>query len=435
MRVLVVSHNVFCETGSMGKTLTGYFNGWDKNQIAQFYIHSEVPTSDKVCQNYFRITDMEAVKSVFSRKCGRTFSETDIEQGRTSSRTDSGKIAEAYQKGRQRTPLIYLARNLIWRFSAWNNKKLNNWIDDFAPEVVFFASGDYAFTYRIALKIAKKRNIPLIISCMDDYYLYNNNENKLLGRFAHKLFMKQVRKTIAYADALVCICDKMSQDYKRKFNVDCYTMHTPTSFKIKKEAGKSYKLSYIGNMGYSRHLQLVQVGRALKSLDSANAPKHIDVYSAEAREEILMQLTEENGIVFHGLIDSEKVRQIIAESTAVIHTESFDEDIINRVKYSVSTKIADSLASGTCILAYGPSQVASIEYLQKNNAAYCITNSNNLADGLTELFENENLRQKIIDNALALAEKNHMGQSCEILADVFRQAKIKAAGKNENSAG
>ena len=73
MRILVISHNIFSDTESMGKTLSGYFNGWDKDEIAQFYIHSEIPTSNKVCKNYFRITDIDALKSIFTRKCGKAF--------------------------------------------------------------------------------------------------------------------------------------------------------------------------------------------------------------------------------------------------------------------------------------------------------------------------------------------------------------------------
>ena len=67
MRVLVVSHNVFSKTSNMGKTLSSYFNAIDSEDLAQFYIHSEVPTSD-ICKNYYRVTDKEAIKSIFTRK-------------------------------------------------------------------------------------------------------------------------------------------------------------------------------------------------------------------------------------------------------------------------------------------------------------------------------------------------------------------------------
>ena len=57
-RILVISHNVFCETSNMGKTLLSYFQKWDREALAQFYIHSEVPTNG-VCTNYYQVTDRE----------------------------------------------------------------------------------------------------------------------------------------------------------------------------------------------------------------------------------------------------------------------------------------------------------------------------------------------------------------------------------------
>lgn len=291
--------------------------------------------------------------------------------------------------------------------SAWNNKLFKKWLDDFHPDLVFFASGDYSFIYRIAYKIAKKRNIPLVVSCMDDYYFNNHNRNKLFGGFTHNLFMKQVKKTMSYAQTVFCICEKMSRDYSKLFHIDCYTLHTPSTIKGPLAGETKNKISYIGNLGYQRYFQLVQIGKALKELNLPEGPSVIDVYSSESSEEILKYLAEENGIKFHGQIPFDEVKGVIAESLAVIHTESFDEDIANSVRYSVSTKIADSLASGTCILAYGPKDIASIEYLAENNAAFVIDNPESLKSKLYEFIFDQEQRHRIQDNALKLAKENH----------------------------
>lgn len=408
MKILIVSHNVFSATENMGKTLVSYFKDFGKENLAQFYIHSEVPTSD-ICVNYYRVTDKEMIKSVFGFKAGKALNESDIDKNRKTSRTDSGVEARIYQKGRKRTPLIYIMRNLWWRLGHWNNKSFKKWVDDFNPDCVFFASGDYAFMYDIALKTAESRNIPLYISCMDDYYLNNKNSGRLLGDFQHGRFMKSVNRAMRYSSAIFCICDGMSRDYEKLFNKKCVTLHTAASFDGRLEGEKKRKISYIGNLGYNRHLQLVSIGRALKK--SVTDIEHIDVYSSEKRDEILKFMTPENGIVFHGSISADEVKHVMAESLAVIHTESFDEDIKNTVRYSVSTKIADSLMSGTCILAYGPADVSSIKYLSDNNAAYCITESDELANGIKDLLNNEETRNYILKNALILANKNHRPNS------------------------
>ena len=144
-KVLIISHNVFSASGNMGKTMADLFSGIPAENLAQLYFHSEVPTL-KMCKNYFRITDRNILKSVISRKPGyRIYREDDICETRETSRTDSGMTAKVYQYSRKRTPLIYFARNMMWKLGVWNSVALHKWIEEFSPDVIFFASGDYSF--------------------------------------------------------------------------------------------------------------------------------------------------------------------------------------------------------------------------------------------------------------------------------------------------
>lgn len=404
MKVLVISHNVFSKTDGMGKTLSSYFAGFSSDELAQFYIHSQVPTTD-VCLNYYRITDKEAIKSIFGSRVGRSFGKKDIDYNRVDSRTDNGFTGTIYQKARKRTPIIYFVRNIWWKLARWNTKKFKLWIDSFQPECVFLASGDYAFIYDIALQIAKSRNIPLYVSCMDDYYLYNKNAKSCLGRLQHHLFMKSVNRTMKYATKLFCICEKMSEDYSELFQKTCITIHTPAVFSEQLSVKKKCQISYLGNLGYNRDKQLIDIGKALKTLGLKI--NHIDVYSSESRPEILSGLTEENGLVFHGAIGADEVLRVMGESLAVIHTESFEKRIRCSVRYSVSTKIADSLMSGTCIFAYGPEEIASIDYLKKNEAAVCCSDKEKLKEELIKLIEDSTYRSIVERNAVHLAHANH----------------------------
>lgn len=395
MRLLVISHNVFSETDNMGKTLSGYFKCWNKEELAQLYVCSEEPASS-ICDHYFRITDREALRSLVTRKCGQVIRVRKKNENQSEEVTSSGHRPS-------RSPLTYLARNLVWRLSAWRSKELLAWIDSFDPQAIFFASGDYSFTYRMALDIAKYKNIPLFLNCVDDYYFYPGN----MGKIVHRSFMRQVKRVMEYSAAVFPICDKMARDYEKAFGKKCYTLFTPASFLKPMQSKKNNRISYIGNLGYGRDAMLAELGRTLRRLDIENKPQYIDVYSAETDPAILSELTHENGIEFHGRISADEVKRVMAQSLAVIHTESFEAHYRKRVRYSVSTKIADSLMSGTCILAYGPTDVASMEYLIQNQAAIIVTNREDLRFGLTELLQNYVKREAVIANAVALAEKNH----------------------------
>ena len=152
---------------------------------------------------------------------------------------------------------------------------------------------------------------------------------------------------------------------------------------------------------------MLDLGKAISRISCDNAPHHIDVYSGSINEEYITPLKSAAGIVFHGSVPASNVPKIMESSVAVIHTEAFDNETQNLVRFSVSTKIAESLLYGPCLIAYGPEGIASIDYLKENNAAYVITRPEDLESGLTEILTNAALREQIIKNARALAERNH----------------------------
>ena len=404
MRVLIVSHNVFSRTNNMGKTLLSYFRGFSPEETAQFYIHSEVPTDDTVCRNYFRFTDKDAIRALNPfRRQGRSFGPDEIDTQRTTPRTDSGLVSDAYRVGQKRTPLIYLLRNLLWRLGRWDTPELRQWVRRFDPDVIFFASGDYSFMYRVACRIADIAGKPLVTVCMDDYYLNNRNHTSLLGRIQHRRFMKTVRATVARSSLILTICDSMARAYETLLGKPCRVLHTPAPVMEVSPDANPETISYIGNLINGRNQSLVTLGRAWKRLSHCC----IDVFSTEKDPRILAPLTEENGIRFHGAATADQIPEIMARSAAVIHTESFEPEVQDLVRFSVSTKIAESLMYGPPLIAYGPLGIASMDYLKEHDAAFVITDQDDPRQRLKAFREDAALRQRILNNARALAKRNH----------------------------
>ena len=418
-RVLIISHNVMAKNTSMGKTISSYFQSWNKNNIAQLFFHSEIPTS-RCCEKYYRFTDIDALKSVLKR-ChhGQVFGQDDIQDLRDDA-VEMGKYSNVYNFGRKRSPLIYLLRDTMWRISSWKSRNLFLWIESFSPNVIFFASGDYSFSYRITEYISKKYNIPVIACCVDDYYLYNENQKSLLGKIRYKLFMENVKRCFERAKYIFTISEEMSCEYSKLFGKICPILYTGARdlSNIEKQKYIHPSISYLGGLSLGRYKQLIDIGKSLKSINNPLVPKYLDVYSAETNPEIIKKMNADNGINFHGKVSGDEVLEIIVRSTAIVHTESFDTEIMQRVKYSISTKIPDSLASGTCILAYGPRGIASIDYLYRNNAAMVVENEKDLVVSIKNIFENIELREQIEKNAIELSKKNH---SAEKVNDVVKK--------------
>ena len=408
MKVLLISHTVLSQTNNMGKTLMSYFNNWDSKDIAQFYIHSEVPTNDLICQNYYRFTDMDAMKSIFIPSIvGEKYDTSKIKSNPITTRTDNGIVRKVYIAGSKRKSWSMALRETIWCLSHWETKELRKWIKNFNPDIIFLASGDYAFIYNIAYKISNYLNKPLVVSCVDDFYFYNRNENSLLGRWIYKYYMKVVYKTMKKTTNIFTICDSMNKEYTKLFGKTCQVLHTASEERNLTFYKDSEQISYIGNLGFNRYKQLIDIGRKLKNIKVNDKSLVLDVYSGVLDEKIIKELTIENGIRFHGQISSEEVLEVMKKSMLIIHTESFDEEMKKLVKFSVSTKIASSLMYGPCLIAYGPQGIASIDYLKENEVAYVITSPDELESGLIEVISDSALRDQIIENARKLAYKNH----------------------------
>lgn len=407
MNVLIISQPVLSYSNNMGKTLMAYFSAFPANNVSQFFLRQGEPTNTDVCENYYRFSDLDAVKSILNHKIrGTVFDKTQIVPP-VVDEPENIKLDDAYKLGAAHKAWMLLARDTIWKLSNWKNKKLLAWLDSMNPDIIFLAPGDGAFSYRLADEIARYLSKPLAVVCMDDYFINNRNKGELLGGIRQKLFMNVVNKTIQNAAAIFTICDEMNKAYTNLFHKQCVTLHTSADNKSMVLKSDASRVSYIGNLSCGRYMTLLELGRAIFEINDDTLTKVIDVYSGSKEAEYISPLKNAPGINFRGAIPAEQVPEVMSESVMVIHTESFDPAMKELVRFSVSTKIAESLMYGPCLLAYGPEGIASIDYLKENNAAYVISRPEDLEKGLEEILTNKELREQIVRNARALALKNH----------------------------
>lgn len=451
MNVLIVSHNVLGGSTGMGRTLATYFSEIDNIKVHQFYIHSEIPVADTVCMDYYRFTDSDALKShIPFVNTGTVFERKDIRRDLEFSRTDHGLVGNVYQYGRKRTPGIYLLRNLLWNTAHWDSRKLREWVKEVAPDVVFFAAGDYAFTYKIAVNIADYADCALVVLCTDDYFLRDNKPerqsetgnpfrgrkiscNTILKEISKKQFMSTVHRTMKRAECILCMCDEMRDRYRDLFKKKTYTIYTGAVEKdVPLNSKEKNKISYVGYLGGNRHKSLIELGDAISKLNPECGPDAIEVYSNEKRPQIVSELQECPGIRFHGEADPGKAAEVIADSEYVVHIEGFDPESRKAVRYSISTKIADYLMNGPCIIAYGPEEVASMRYLSDNKAAVVITSKELLGKKLKEIFADHEQSKEIVNKARVLAHKNHeMKKVGARINKILRQAADVYFGKQK----
>lgn len=401
-KVLVISHNCFSQSGSNGRTLANFFIGYPKDKLAQFYIYNEVPDSN-VCSEYYRVTDKEVAQSIMGRLVG-----TIIE---SENQTRESQICPSEYKKPKKTPLIYLIRECVWGIGRWKNQKLKAWIDAVSPELILFQAGDAAFLFMFAYKLAKEKRIPLVIYNSESYYFKEKNylRNSLGAEFWYKIlhwnFRRCARKAISFSSSSIYISDMLRQVYDKEFKRPSYTIMTSTELAGEYSCCKKTKskITYLGNLGVGRVDTLIELGKIVKSISSKYK---IDVYGS-ASEEVKSLLGESEGINYRGFVSYEECVKIMKESAILVHVENFSKFYLEDSKYAFSTKIADSLASGTCLFLFAPREITCTQYFEANQSACVACDSETAYEKMKELLQNEDLRNEYAERGLAIATQNH----------------------------
>ena len=408
-RILIVG-TVPYNRKSTSRAFEAYFCYWEKENLAQIFSNTKKPCKGH-CGTLYQITDQRILKRWVnpSIKTGRIFNYKDLEVEWTDNdlEVNSKAINRIYQIGSKRTPLTHLLRGLLWRKKMWCTKELDRWLDEFCPECVFLSFSDDYFIPQIALYVAKKFDIPIVSSIGDDYYF---NEEKSLSPIYHlykKTYKKLIKKVLAYPGSAIYISDKIRDKYNMEFNLDGETVYLTSSIQRKvfqpfnKE--KPY-ITYFGNIRAGRNHSLNDIGHALGKI---NPDYKLHIFSNEEDSEYYKIFDENKNIVYGGSVPYSEVQEKMQQSDMVIIVEGFRDKDINRTRYSLSTKAADSLASGACILTYGSAECGIIEYMESTKASAVCTEKKLLVITIKKLINDVHLQKEYYNQQIVMTKEHH----------------------------
>lgn len=409
-KVLILSHNPITTFEGMGKTMLQLFRAFDPQELCQLYLYPTIPDV-QMCASYYRITDKDVLKSYlhFGRVKGGVIAPERI-SGEKPSLFEEQKDEKLYRNRKNGTATRRLCRDLMWKFARWYNADLRRWLDEQSPEVIFVAPGVGIFLYRMALRISKARNIPIVTYLCDDFYFLQTGSS-LFERLHAAWLRRQTRSLLHASRHIVFICEEIRARFAQEFDVPGTVIMTGSDrpiadFPLRRPQPE--RITYLGNIRFDRYRSLAQLGKALEEYNSRRGTDYrLDIYSVEKDPEILKPLRACPAICLCGFVTGEEYERVFRNSQLLLHTEAFDGRNIDRVKDSVSTKIAESLGSGLCLLAYGPEEVASMRHLLRHKCALTATSPEELPTLLELAFENDSARKTAVENALQTARVYH----------------------------
>jgi glycosyltransferase involved in cell wall biosynthesis len=192
-------------------------------------------------------------------------------------------------------------------------------------------------------------------------------------------------------------------------------------------AGRRLVITYVGGLHLGRWRALREIAEEVRRLRAEGLDAELVVhtqsrFAAEARQ------LEMPGVVrLGGPLEPTQVGAVLRAADVLLHVESFDEKLRRYTRYSVSTKIPECMGAGRPILAYGPGELASVDYVARACAGISVVRQDRreLREALRSLLQSETLRQELGSRGFEVASREHDGEKQRAR---FRECLVAAAG-------
>lgn len=396
---------------SGSNTFSTLFERFDSNDLANLYIRPEVPDST-VCSRYFNIREWRVVKSILKRNT-ITGIEVESKHVETQELVDEQIKMTHYSKNRKR--IFLWMRELAWQLGNWKSKELNEFLNDFAPEVLVFPIESYPYFNRINEYIIKKCKPKKVVGYLwDDNFTYKQCPNNVFFIIERFFLRKQVRRLVKQCSHILAISPKMKEECDKEFGVNSIIMTKPlraTSMSNYQYNGGIIRLLYTGSLVIGRDMVMKSVAKAVDRINEDRSLMQLDIYTNTAVNEVYKdEINSYKGCKLHGAIPQSQVFVEQEHSDVLIFCESLGKGC-NVARLSFSTKITDYLSSGRCIMAIGPIDNSSIEYFTNEDAALVCSCEEDIYNLLKKMIDNNGLIEEYAEKSCRCGRKNHNAET------------------------
>lgn len=399
-QVLLISHNPLSRVNNNGKTLVSIFEEVPNDNIYQIYLNADFPDYNGGC-HYLQINEKQILATFFKGKnicCQEVYP---MPEKVSSATIGIGSFGIHTKR---------LLRECVWKVPVWKSK-LKKWLADKRFDVVFFMAGDGLFAYDIYRFVMNHTSAKGCLFFTDDYIIGKTSHSPV-ALLRQSLLKRKMIKTLRLTKDLYVISEEMRRAYSEIFYIDGYVIR---NFSVERKLGSRESQSkarehlvmvYAGGLHYNRWQVLMQIANELKEINRSEEHKcYLKVYSSQnISDEIIEKINLEGASEFCGSASASQIADIYANADILLHVESFDKKAIASTKYSFSTKIPEYLSAAKCVLAVGPAEVASVQYL--SDFACVINDDRKLSGRLAKLIVDGEYRALIKNNCEERYEKD-----------------------------
>jgi len=401
LKVLVIAANPFSDINNNGKTLKSIFCEFNKKSLCELYFRPQDNSigDGEFAESYYAVSESDIINSIFtfSKVCG---SQQFLGKSSIVKDTSLSKSQRYFEKHSIKN--VKILRRFLWKTRKWDTKDLHEWLDKCSPNLIFSLVGGVGPLFTLSEEISRWLNIPLVVYFTDDY-LIHTNDNGVYSHSSHKKNIEAYSRLIGMASRCYCIGTQMCEEYGQFFNTTFFPIMNSVDilpYVPKEKMSNPIIISYFGGLSLGRWEMISRLSEVVK--DDAV----IKVYTAHEITKEIHKAFDRNNIQFCGKVIGEELEKERQNCDFLLHVENDKKLYREKTALSISTKIPESLMQSRPLLCYGPTEIASMQLIQKNGLGVFISSEKNIQEQRNDFVQAVTDKKKIkdiIENAYQFA--------------------------------
>lgn len=414
MRILLLLSESWNDKAAPNNNMTNWFQDFPDAEIWTISGSSQLP-DNRCCANYFLISENKMLLSLFSNqksgiryqldarseeKLTQSSSEIEISRNKKIKKVFAGEAAR-------------LMRDIVWRFGKYDVDGLEQFIQDFNPDIVFTQRRGSVKMCRLEMTVAKYTSAPIVAYTGDDEYSLHQFSLSPIFWIRRFWVRAWLNRTIPMYKLFYSQSERQMREFEKKFGTETKFLVKCGKFeseKVHTQVNSPIRLVYAGKLYCNRWKTLAMLADSIRRINEeyGRCVFCLDIYTGDQITEKQNALLND-GVVstIKGFISAEELKTVYDKADIALHVESFD--LHNRLltQDSFSTKVMDCLASGCAVMAICWDGHSAYQYLKKQGSAFTASSEEEIYSCLKIMAENPVVVKEYAWKAFQCGMQNH----------------------------
>ncbi len=265
--------------------MTNLFSDFDA-EIYSISMRDQIPQNDIAVKNY-AVSESQIIRSIFKGTQTGAILEKKNYDSINSDTENIGMEKSIYSFAKKfRRYVFFYIREIIWKTGKWKIEKLDKYIDEVSPDVIFMPVFNCMYPYTILQYIHERTNARVILFHSDDNYsLRQWSFDPLFWIYRFEL-RRYIKKAVDISSVNYTISSVQKEEYEKLLKREFKFLTKFEDFNEEPILKQSYtyplQFVFTGNLELNRWKSLTSIANAMKKVNENGVKVQLRIYSSTA---------------------------------------------------------------------------------------------------------------------------------------------------------